>query len=166
MVVLIITTECRIRISIARAAATFTSCGHQPRTLASDGTEAPRRHEADDKNLHLHRPTPDNSCDPSTPFPIEQAGHEHTPEHTWSSLKHQPEKLINTDIGCDLTPPAAESHESQDGARCRVRTPARNASRSDAGGPPGVERELSAWSPTGRANFHTPERFGFIEFVA
>jgi len=30
--------------------------------------------------------------------------------------------------------------------------------------PPGVERELSAWSPTGRANFHTPERFGFVEY--
>lgn len=30
--------------------------------------------------------------------------------------------------------------------------------------PPGVERELSAWSPTGRANFHTPERFGILEF--
>ena len=32
--------------------------------------------------------------------------------------------------------------------------------------PPGTERELSAWSPTGRANFHTPERFGFVEFGA
>jgi len=31
--------------------------------------------------------------------------------------------------------------------------------------PPGVERELSAWSPTGRANFHTPEKFGVLEFV-
>lgn len=31
--------------------------------------------------------------------------------------------------------------------------------------PPGAERELSAWSPTGRENFHTPERFGFLEFV-
>jgi hypothetical protein len=31
--------------------------------------------------------------------------------------------------------------------------------------PPGVERELSAWSPPGRPNFHTPERFGFVEFV-
>ena len=31
--------------------------------------------------------------------------------------------------------------------------------------PPGTERELSAWSPTGRANFHTPERFGFLEFA-
>ena len=27
------------------------------------------------------------------------------------------------------------------------------------------ERELSAWSPTGRANFHIPERFGFIGFA-
>jgi len=32
--------------------------------------------------------------------------------------------------------------------------------------PPGVERELSAWSSPGRANFHTPERFGYIEFVS
>jgi hypothetical protein len=32
--------------------------------------------------------------------------------------------------------------------------------------PPGVERELTAWSPTGRANFHTPERFGILEFTA
>ena len=31
--------------------------------------------------------------------------------------------------------------------------------------PPGVPRELSAWSPTGRANFHTPERFGVLEFA-
>jgi len=31
--------------------------------------------------------------------------------------------------------------------------------------PPGVERELSAWSPPGRASFHTPERFGWVEFV-
>lgn len=31
--------------------------------------------------------------------------------------------------------------------------------------PPGVERELSAWSPTGRGTFHSPERFGFLEFV-
>lgn len=31
--------------------------------------------------------------------------------------------------------------------------------------PPGVERELSAWSSPGRANFHTPERFGYLEFV-
>jgi hypothetical protein len=31
--------------------------------------------------------------------------------------------------------------------------------------PPGVERELSAWSPPGRGSFHTPERFGWVEFV-
>lgn len=31
--------------------------------------------------------------------------------------------------------------------------------------PPNVERELSAWSSPLRANFHTPERFGHIEFV-
>ena len=31
--------------------------------------------------------------------------------------------------------------------------------------PPGVPRELTAWSPTGRANFHTPERFGILEFA-
>ncbi|HSI13188.1 MAG TPA: carbohydrate-binding family 9-like protein [Chthoniobacter sp.] len=31
--------------------------------------------------------------------------------------------------------------------------------------PPGIERELSAWSSPGRANFHTPERFGLVEFV-
>jgi hypothetical protein len=30
--------------------------------------------------------------------------------------------------------------------------------------PPGVPRELSAWSPTGRNNFHDPGRFGFLEF--
>lgn len=30
---------------------------------------------------------------------------------------------------------------------------------------PGTSRELSAWSPTGRPNFHTPERFGIVEFV-
>jgi hypothetical protein len=28
------------------------------------------------------------------------------------------------------------------------------------------QRELSAWSPTGRASFHVPERFGEVEFVA
>ena len=32
--------------------------------------------------------------------------------------------------------------------------------------PPGVPRELSAWSPTWRANFHTPERFGILQFTA
>ena len=31
--------------------------------------------------------------------------------------------------------------------------------------PPGVPRELTAWSSTGRANFHTPERFGILEFA-
>ena len=31
--------------------------------------------------------------------------------------------------------------------------------------PPGMPRELSAWSPTGLANFHVPERFGFIAFT-
>ena len=31
--------------------------------------------------------------------------------------------------------------------------------------PPGVPRELSAWSPTGIANFHVPEQFGIIEFL-
>jgi len=31
--------------------------------------------------------------------------------------------------------------------------------------PPVVERELTAWSPTGRPNFHTPERFGWLEFA-
>lgn len=30
--------------------------------------------------------------------------------------------------------------------------------------PTGVPRELSAWSPTGFAQFHIPERFGFLEF--
>ena len=31
--------------------------------------------------------------------------------------------------------------------------------------PPGMPRELTSWSPTGRANFHTPERFGTMEFT-
>jgi hypothetical protein len=31
--------------------------------------------------------------------------------------------------------------------------------------PPGVERELTAWSPPGRASFHTPDRFGILEFT-
>jgi len=30
--------------------------------------------------------------------------------------------------------------------------------------PTGQPRELSAWSPTGRAQFHIPERFGVLEF--
>jgi hypothetical protein len=46
----------------------------------------------------------------------------------------------------------------QPGARWRA-----NFCRIDR--PPGVERELSAWSPPGRASFHTPERFGFLEFT-
>lgn len=32
------------------------------------------------------------------------------------------------------------------------------------GGISGPDRELSAWSPPLRANFHTPERFGVVEF--
>ena len=32
--------------------------------------------------------------------------------------------------------------------------------------PPGVERELSAWSPTRLPNFHVPERFGVLQFAA
>lgn len=32
--------------------------------------------------------------------------------------------------------------------------------------PPGVPRELTSWSPAGRANFHTPERFGILHFAA
>ena len=31
---------------------------------------------------------------------------------------------------------------------------------------PGVPRELTSWSPAGRANFHTPERFGVLQFTA
>ena len=31
--------------------------------------------------------------------------------------------------------------------------------------PPGVPRELTSWSPAGRANFHTPERFGVLQFT-
>lgn len=31
--------------------------------------------------------------------------------------------------------------------------------------PPGIERELSAWAPTGLANFHVPERFGVLTFA-
>ena len=31
--------------------------------------------------------------------------------------------------------------------------------------PTGKQRELSAWSPTGRPLFHVPERFGWIEFA-
>ncbi len=32
--------------------------------------------------------------------------------------------------------------------------------------PPGGPRELSSWSPAGRPNFHTPERFGTLRFTA
>jgi hypothetical protein len=32
--------------------------------------------------------------------------------------------------------------------------------------PPGVQRELSAWSPTWRPTFHVPERFGILQFAA
>ena len=32
--------------------------------------------------------------------------------------------------------------------------------------PPGVPRELSSWSPAGRASFHTPKRFGTLRFTA
>ena len=31
--------------------------------------------------------------------------------------------------------------------------------------PRSLPRELSAWSPTGRPTFHTPERFGVVEFL-
>lgn len=44
------------------------------------------------------------------------------------------------------------------GARWRV-----NFCRIDR--PPGVDRELTAWSPPGRGSFHTPERFGYLEFA-
>jgi hypothetical protein len=47
----------------------------------------------------------------------------------------------------------------QAGARWRA-----NFCRIDR--PPGVERELTAWSEPGRASFHTPERFGTVEFSA
>ena len=38
---------------------------------------------------------------------------------------------------------------------CRIDRPSRDGS---------IPRELSAWSPPGRANFHTPERFGSVVF--
>lgn len=44
------------------------------------------------------------------------------------------------------------------GARWRI-----NFYRIDR--PRGRDRELSAWSPTGRPLFHVPERFGELEFV-
>ena len=31
--------------------------------------------------------------------------------------------------------------------------------------PPGAPWELSSWSPAGRPNFHTPERFGTLQFT-
>jgi len=39
---------------------------------------------------------------------------------------------------------------------CRIDLPSRDGS---------IARELTAWSPPGRANFHTQERFGVIEFA-
>ena len=39
---------------------------------------------------------------------------------------------------------------------CRIDRPSRDGS---------IPRELSAWSPPMRASFHTPERFGIVEFV-
>ena len=38
---------------------------------------------------------------------------------------------------------------------CRIDRPSRDGS---------LPRELTAWSPPGRANFHTQERFGWMEF--
>ncbi len=32
--------------------------------------------------------------------------------------------------------------------------------------PKNSPRELSAWSPTGRENFHVPQRFGWLDFVS
>ena len=40
---------------------------------------------------------------------------------------------------------------------CRIDRPSRDGS---------IPRELSAWSPPGRANFHTQERFGVVVFSA
>lgn len=39
---------------------------------------------------------------------------------------------------------------------CRIDRPSRDGS---------LPRELTAWSPPLRGNFHTPERFGFLEFT-
>ncbi len=49
----------------------------------------------------------------------------------------------------------------QPGARwrvnfCRIDRPSRDGS---------IPRELTAWSPPMRGNFHTPERFGIVEFA-
>src|SRR5205823_4719683 len=40
---------------------------------------------------------------------------------------------------------------------CRIDRPSRDES---------LPRELTAWSPPLRASFHTPERFGVVEFAA
>lgn len=40
---------------------------------------------------------------------------------------------------------------------CRIDRPARDGS---------IPRELTAWSPPMRESFHTPERFGFLEFAS
>lgn len=57
-------------------------------------------------------------------------------------------------------PFAAVGAEPRDGERWRV-----NFLRIDRPDGPGSEhRELSAWSPTGMANFHRYERFGTVEF--
>jgi len=58
-------------------------------------------------------------------------------------------------------PFASVAHGPQVGVRwranfCRIERPARDGS---------IPRELSAWSPPMRESFHTPERFGIIEFV-
>jgi hypothetical protein len=39
---------------------------------------------------------------------------------------------------------------------CRIDRPSRDGS---------IPRELTAWSPPMRANFHTPERFGIVQFA-
>ncbi|MEI6713370.1 MAG: carbohydrate-binding family 9-like protein [Verrucomicrobiota bacterium] len=49
------------------------------------------------------------------------------------------------------------SRMPQSGEQWRV-----NFTRIDR--PKGKERELSAWSPTGLAQFHVPQRFGFLRF--
>jgi hypothetical protein len=51
------------------------------------------------------------------------------------------------------------AHPPEPGTEWRV-----NFTRIDR--PPDVERELSAWAPTGLANFHVPERFGILQFAA
>jgi hypothetical protein len=54
---------------------------------------------------------------------------------------------------------ALVSEAPRPGARWRV-----NFCRIDR--PRNAERELTAWSPPFRPQFHTPERFGVLEFVA